>query len=352
MEGDLVDISLPNGAKIVDSVRLGGGGNNRTYRASFDDGSVSLVKCYLKNPKDSRDRLGTEYLATQFMESHGIGNIPRAISIDRQKNRAIYSFEVGEPKILSDLTVADVDQALRFAQRLKDLSKLAEAEALPVASEACFSTDEILMVLIARIGRIQDVITSDEAENCAELSTFMQKDLLPFFRETETRARLQSSSLNTNLKQPVPLGERTLSPSDFGFHNGIFSREGKWIFYDFEYFGWDDPCKLICDFVLHPGMNLSMDLSTHFLKGAVELFGTDASFTSRLELQYPLWGIKWCTILLNQFIPEHRSRREFADDRAKQEAVELKMRQLTKAKAMLNNIKASYDRFFDIFGLR
>ena len=36
---------------------------------------------------------------------------------------------------------------------------------------------------------------------------------------------------------------RTLSPSDFGFHNALRTPAGTMVFLDFEYFGWDDPAK-------------------------------------------------------------------------------------------------------------
>ena len=38
------------------------------------------------------------------------------------------------------------------------------------------------------------------------------------------------------------------SPSDFGFHNMRYNKN-KLFFFDFEYFGLDDPCKLFLDFV-------------------------------------------------------------------------------------------------------
>ena len=50
---------------------------------------------------------------------------------------------------------------------------------------------------------------------------------------------------------------QVLSPSDFGFHNAILKESGDLVFLDFEYFGRDDPVKLMADFIWHPGMKLS-----------------------------------------------------------------------------------------------
>ena len=49
---------------------------------------------------------------------------------------------------------------------------------------------------------------------------------------------------------------RALSPSDFGLHNAMRDEDGRLRFIDFEYFGWDDPVKLVSDTALHPGSEL------------------------------------------------------------------------------------------------
>ena len=54
--------------------------------------------------------------------------------------------------------------------------------------------------------------------------------------------------------QPLDPAERCLSPSDFGFHNAILANDGRLRFIDFEYAGWDDPSKLICDFFCQPAV--------------------------------------------------------------------------------------------------
>jgi len=95
-----------------------------------------------------------------------------------------------------------------------------------------------------------------------------------------------------------------LSPSDFGFHNAIRGVDGRLTFVDFEYFGWDDPAKLVNDFLLHPGMRLSADCYERFRTGALEIYGEKGAFATRLALVYPLYGLRWCMILLNEFLPE------------------------------------------------
>ena len=62
---------------------------------------------------------------------------------------------------------------------------------------------------------------------------------------------------------PTP-PRRSLSPSDFGFHNALLEADGRLTFVDFEYFGWDDPVKIVADVMLHPGMGLSADHGRRF----------------------------------------------------------------------------------------
>ena len=55
-----------------------------------------------------------------------------------------------------------------------------------------------------------------------------------------------------DMDHPLDTQESVLSPSDFGFHNALLGPDGKLCFIDFEYAGWDDPAKLICDFFCQP----------------------------------------------------------------------------------------------------
>ena len=65
---------------------------------------------------------------------------------------------------------------------------------------------------------------------------------------------------------------QVFSPSDFGFHNTILEDDGDLKFLDFEYFGRDDPAKLMADFIWHPGMNLNNSQKTQWLKGIITIF--------------------------------------------------------------------------------
>ena len=50
-----------------------------------------------------------------------------------------------------------------------------------------------------------------------------------------------------SFERDIDSAERTLSPSDFGFHNALKRSDGRIVFLDFEYFGWDDPAKMTAE---------------------------------------------------------------------------------------------------------
>ena len=97
---------------------------------------------------------------------------------------------------------------------------------------------------------------------------------------------------------------RILSPSDFGFRN-ILKQSKTLYFLDFEYAGWDDPAKLICDFLVRPDHNLSQRAQQLFVEKIAD-FLPDDEVVYRAKKLERLYQIKWCCILLNSFLDEYK----------------------------------------------
>lgn len=140
----------------------------------------------------------------------------------------------------------------------------------------------------------------------------------------------------------MPVWARTLSPSDFGFHNAL-RRDGRMIFFDFEYFGWDDPAKTISDLLLHPGMGLALEQRRQFAQGLLEGLAMKP-LALRTRLVFPLYGIKWCLILLNEFLLGALERRAFADQTGPSPK-ERQARQLAKAQRKLTQLLDEHANF-------
>ncbi|EMO63646.1 hypothetical protein LEP1GSC133_0031, partial [Leptospira borgpetersenii serovar Pomona str. 200901868] len=70
-------------------------------------------------------------------------------------------------------------------------------------------------------------------------------------------------------------------------------------FLDFEYFGWDDPVKLIVDVSFHPAMNLQEDERNYWKNGMFSIFGD--FLEKKYEVTWAMYSLCWCLILLNEF---------------------------------------------------
>ena len=127
-----------------------------------------------------------------------------------------------------------------------------------------------------------------------------------------------------------------LSPSDFGFHNALLTKDGL-KFIDFEYFGWDDPVKLTCDFLLHPGMMLTDQQKNLWLNKMENVFINDDTFHMRLSASYSLYGLCWCLIMLNVFITDSKGKKIIAAIE-KNDLEQNKTKQLERSKKLLEHV--------------
>ena len=133
---------------------------------------------------------------------------------------------------------------------------------------------------------------------------------------------------------PIPVADRCLSPSDFGFHNAILEGDQRLCFVDFEYAGWDDPAKTVCDFLCQPAIaRPGRPIPAAFADAVSAGLSDAATHQRRVALLLPVYRLKWCCIMLNEFLPVSGQRRTFAQDAAGQE--ERKRIQLEKAERAL-----------------
>lgn len=306
----------------VDSIRRGGnGGNSRIFRA-VAAGVPMALKLY---PSDGRDRISHERAALLFLERHGIEG-PRLIAADVEANAALLEWVDGTPEcggIVQDM--------LAFLRALDGVRGTAEAVMLPEAAEACLSGAELVRQVETRLQRLQRL-------EDAPLVHLLQRRFLPCLGALRGRLADIYAEKGLDLGGSLPRSQQTLSPSDFGGHNALRRPDGRTVFLDFEYFGWDDPVKLTADVLWHPGMRLGAGDCRVFLDGALGLFARDPAFTSRLAAQIGLYGLRWSLIVLSDFLPERWAHRTAAagGDLDEREWFDAKHRQLDKAGILLD----------------
>jgi len=307
--------------------RLPGGGNNRVYRVETAAGPV-LLKEYFQHPADPRDRLAAEYAFTNFAWSHGIRALPQPLACDRAAGLGLYKFIAGRKLVPGEVTAAHVDEAAAFFAAINRHRVDPAAARLPIASEACFSIAEHLACVDRRVARLATI--APETDLHREAQKLVATRLMPAW----IGVRAAVAAGGHPLDAPLPIAARVLSPSDFGFHNCLLTAAGL-RFIDFEYAGWDDPAKTVCDFFCQPAVPVPREHFEHFLAAVISATG-DAGIHDRVALLQPVYEFKWCCIMLNEFLPADDRRRAFA--RGDQEATARRARQLAKVDRSLAHL--------------
>jgi len=326
--------------KIIGLEKLGGGRNSRVYKVSCAEGVEFVAKVYHQQESDTRPRQETEFRGLRFLWDFGIRSIPQPIVLETIVGLSVFEFIRGSPILPSCLDSSDVEQAASFLLELKNASNWHGSASLPVASEAFFSIESVLANITFRMKRLMALQLDPVNEY---FHKFLNYQLIQAIQTVETWSRTVAECSGIEFAKELPNHKKTLSPSDFGFHNAIKQADGRIVFLDFEYFGWDDPAKMISDFMLHPAMTIPNHLMQQFFSKMIRGLG-NRELLNRIRILFPLLGIKWCLILLNEFLPDQFTRRAFADDMIEDRRA-LQDQQLEKAQIMLERTLNEYENF-------
>jgi hypothetical protein len=303
---------------------LASGGNNRVFLVR--SGAESYVaKWYFHGSGDGRDRLRSEYAFLEQAWSAGLRCVPQPLASDPARHVALYEHVLGRRLAAGEVDEARVLEAARFFAALNEPSRRRAAAALPAASEACFSVAEHLAMVDERLARFENLRVESDAD----------RDALAYLGELgkawrEQKARILAADARP--EQALEARWRCVSPSDFGFHNALARADGSLCFLDFEYAGWDDPAKAFGDFFAHPGSPVARRHRDAFLQAAAAPFEDAGRLLARAQLLEPVFRVKWCCIILNEFLPAAAERRRFANPQADAEAG--KRAQLQKAQRL------------------
>lgn len=314
--------------------KLSGGRNSRVWKCEPATGLPVALKRY---PCDGRNRLGVESSAFTLLQCCGLSCVPNVLAVFPERNMAVYSWIAGEPVTsLGDAPEA-VEPFVRLIEQLQLVGRSGGAANVPLAAEACASLFALREQVERRFAALLELHADSGAAEAMRL--FVRRELVPEWKCRLDAAIQGYERLGRAPDRELAEEERVLSPSDFGCHNTIRTPNGELAFIDFEYFGWDDPVKLVSDFVLHPAMRLTEQQKQFFRQRVMGLFAADSDAPLRLPLLLPLFAIKWACILLNEFLPAENATRHFAAEAAPSEVV--LERQLGKARMMLTSSRRS-----------
>jgi len=314
------------GLPVVNVRWLGKHRNSGISKISFANGKAAALKIYADDRTE--ERLCAEYQAVKLIRGLGNKSVPRPLGRNASLGVGLYEWISGIPRL--EVDEQTVEKVLRFLCFLEESNVRSKFCKFSDASAAVFSGQQLVDQIKKRIAEFQN----DNVPSI--IRDFVGVCILPAFRVTRVHA--EESWAETSFAEELHPHQRVLSPSDLGAHNWLHSENGDIYFLDFEYFGWDDPAKLICDFLLHPGMELDNRAREMWIEGVRLLYGQ--SVIRRAAAMYGLIGVAWSLIVLNQFKkPSACSSKVKADDVGAQDGI-LDM-QLTKARRILDEVSSS-----------
>jgi hypothetical protein len=304
---------------------ISGGGNNRVFRLTTHTGHSVLLKAYFESPGDPRNRFLHEQSFHRLAAACDLNCVPQALAWDEEHRLGLFEFIEGRKLAPDEVDATHVSACAKFFQTLNAPGSAATlASSLPPASEACFSLEEHLHTVERRVQRLLDARSSGMLGEASEL---IAEELLPRWESVRASLLHQRQREST-----LPQAKRCASPSDFGFHNALWSPRGL-VFFDFEYSGSDDPAKMACDFFCQPEIPVPDNLLPLFLQGTLLSSWSPQDYSERVQALLPAYRIKWACIILNVFVPLDANRRRFADASLLSE--EALNRQLQKARKQL-----------------
>jgi hypothetical protein len=279
---------------------LNGGGNNRVFAVDSDAGKF-VAKAYFNDAADTRDRLGAEYAFLSYAASIGLKVVPKPIACSIEQHVGVYEFIDGSKLDVARLRKEHVLAAADFIAALN--AGDGRDRALPPASEACFGIEEHLSTVDRRLAKLMMLPVEGEIDREAKS---LVSELSAVWREQRAHiAAANAADLNA--------ADHCISPSDFGFHNALLKSDGELCFIDFEYAGWDDPAKMVGDFFCQPAVPVPQMYFDDFISEALSYSNKVEVLRTRAHLLLPVSQIKWCCIMLNEFLPEAARRRQFAN---------------------------------------
>jgi len=311
------------------------GRNNRTYLIQTVDGPF-VIKQYLRQESDIRDRLGSEFAFLSYAKEVAPQRVPKPFYQDLKHGMALYEFLEGQPLQPQEVTASEVDQAAEFFCSLNAPEKRIQAlnSPLPKASEACFSIQEHLDLISARIQQLESVVPETLEDQAAAL---LIQDLRSYWNSLVKEVVRIAKADQQDLTEPLDNKQRCISPSDFGFHNALRQPNGTIYFLDFEYAGWDDPAKMTGDFFSQLALPIPAELFNDFVKKVMQPFPDSEQLMRRAWLLRLVYRVKWCCIALNIFLPVHLARYRFANSSLN--VAEFKRKQVAKVTKLLESLE-------------
>ncbi|TMO44834.1 aminoglycoside phosphotransferase [Pseudoalteromonas sp. S4389] len=282
-------LKITLGVKSIELAPINGGANNLGIKVTSGNQSWFLKSFNTQSPNAKHKQLN-EFLFSQEVYKNCTTATPKPIAINLEENVSLFAYIKG--KKVEKACKNAVQQAILFFQ---NINQQIPSHHLNIASESPSTLAEFSSIVSNRLKKLETVTIKNE-----QLSADHHKML--------SLIRKRQEKLTSNLAQhwQKELQRSVLSPSDFGFHNAIEASSNIY-FIDFEYAGLDTPWKVFADFFSQPAIPVDLTFALEFLKlKQFRLLKENPEDTLKV---FELTQLKWCLIMLNEFLPEVQARR-------------------------------------------
>ncbi|MDR1519829.1 MAG: aminoglycoside phosphotransferase family protein, partial [Planctomycetota bacterium] len=323
-------------AAYVRKIPLPGGRNNRVWRLNTAEGPL-LLKEYFQ--EDDWDRLAAESRFLRFCARAGVSRVPRLLAEDAKTGLALHGWLSGDRLDPEKLGESDVAEAAAFLAELAAVSRNSRAAEMPPARDACLRLDDFFRSPRQRLADLEKALLEQpETALTREARRFLRDNLRPAWEQA--RAAVMADLAGKDLQQPFPDDMLMFSPSDAGFHNALRLKGDGLAFVDFEYAGLDSPAKLLGDFVSQPDFPPPAGTLDALATALADNAAAGGELAGLVGLLMPLFRIKFCCIILNDFKMLDAERRDFAEGGRQASRLE---GQLARAKSYLSSSRLCGD---------
>jgi len=286
------------GANSEEPEKLSGGINNQVYLCRSEHGNW-VIKGYPVPKPGQRDRMKAEVDFLRYSAHVAQGFAPVLVEVDTSRRCTVMEHIQGDsyPEGCSPCE-SDLKAAFEFIHKLNSDMELAAQMIKMDAADGFLS-------LRQHMTNVRERMSAMGTEHLPHQYQAQARIIIDeLYAHTEIVEKRLESKINSSMVEDTLSPDGCcVSPSDFGFHNAIRMQKGV-KFIDFEFAGWDDPCKLCVDFVLqqrNPVPLKSIDIVARLFPGR------ETIVKDRIYALTEILSLKWLCIIMGILDPNKLS---------------------------------------------
>jgi hypothetical protein len=287
------------GASSYELEKLGGGVNNLVYLCRSKDYKWIIKGYPLPNP-GQRDGMEADVEFLRYSAHVAQDFTPALLEVDTDRRCVVMEYIQGDTYPEGYIPCqSDLQAGFSFIRKLNRHKQVAAEMIRMDAAEGFLSLRQHMGNIAERLSAMQIEHLPDQCQAQARSilgRIYALAELVSLQLELKIGSGMVEDILNRS--------DCCISPSDFGFHNAIRMSEGV-KFIDFEFAGWDDPCKLCVDFVLQQRNPVRLKP----IHVASMLFpGKETLMRNRIDALTEILILKWLCIIMGILNPSKLSR--------------------------------------------